>query len=272
MKRAFLFILTALISFNLYSGDYLTGTPVFAEWEENDWYHGKIDSSCADGYIVLFDDGDTKCCTPDRIVPDIIPSSDEIEIDTPVLALWDGWKFYPGTINTVNGKEYEIAYSDGDTGVASLEQLRVMDALPPATAISSTLVESEPEPLLDEPMQIWKDGSLWAEISESGTIWIDGSQVGGIEAGGDIYVDGSHAGKLTGSGYIWINGSQEGELDLQGRFWRSSSNVGSIIVNGDIYLHGSKWGEAQPIDASYFRSQVAAVVLAFFAQDFGFVE
>ena len=48
---------------NLYAEDELiSGVSVFAEWSANSWYHGKVDSACDGGFMILFDDGDTKCC------------------------------------------------------------------------------------------------------------------------------------------------------------------------------------------------------------------
>ncbi len=272
MKKIVLLIFISLIILPLLAQTYLDGTPVFAEWMENDWYHGRIDGQCSDGYMILFDDGDTKCCRVTEIVADVIPVSYDIEEGTPVLAQWNDGRFFPGV--AVSGKDgkYNINYFDGDTSVVFLEQIRVMDALPPAAVSLSQESTQAQEPFLDEAIKIWKGNSQWAEITEYGSIRIGGIEAGELDVDGDIYVNGTHIGELTGDGDIWISGQEEGEIEMSGRFWRSGSVIGSINVNGDIYLHRSKWGEAQPINGDYSKVQIVAVMLAFFEPDFGFIQ
>jgi hypothetical protein len=256
----------------------LNGTVVFAEWGENDWYHGTIAEACEDGYLIIYDDGDTKCCTLMEIVLDAVPDSSEVDVELRVLAQWGNGQFYPGSISAISDGEYAIAYDDGDQSTVSLAQIRLFGnhgaegtivAIPQARApIETTPVETT----VDETMTIWRAGSSWAEIEPDGNLWIDGAHVGEITADGTVYRDGSNVGEVDWEGTIWIGGSSAGEIDMNGRLWRGGSTAGTIAANGEIWKSGSRWGEIEPFSFDYGDMQVVAAILAFFAQEFAFVE
>jgi len=257
------------------------GTVVFAEWIENAWYHGTIAETCADGYLIVYDDGDTKCCTLAEIVLDALPDQSEVEVGSRVLAQWGMGQFYPGSVSAISDGEYGIAYDDGDRSTVSLAQIRLLGnhdaegtivAVPLARAPVETTVQTSIEPTVDETITIWRAGSSWAEIEPDGGLWIDGSQVGQITADGTVYRDGSNVGEVDWEGTIWIGGSSAGEIDMNGRLWRGGSTAGIIAANGEIWMGGSRWGEIEPFSFNYGDMQVIAAILAFFAPEFAFIE
>jgi len=134
MKKFFLPVLAALcliISGSTISSGASTfnqGDIVFAEWVVNGWYHGTVGDECGDGsYMILFDDGDTKCCNAGLIVKDVIPSASNALPGKEVLALWSDGKYYPGTIGVISDGYYYIRFNDGDKGKVTLDQLRLRD-------------------------------------------------------------------------------------------------------------------------------------------------
>jgi len=249
------------------------GTVVFAEWTENSWYHGTITESCADGYLIVYDDGDTKCCTLAEIVLDVIPDYSEVEVGSHVLAQWGMGQFYPGSVSAISDGGYDIAYNDGDRSTVSLAQVRLLgnhDA--EGTIAAAPRARAPVEPTVDETMTIWRAGSSWAEIEPDGGLWIDGSHVGQITADGTVYRDGSNVGEVDWEGTIWIGGSSAGAIDMNGRLWRGGSTAGTIAANGEIWRGGSRWGEIDPFSFDYGDMQVVAAILAFFAPEFAFIE
>ncbi len=260
------------------------GTAVFAEWSSNNWYHGKIASTCADGYQVLFDDGDTKCCSLKEIALDKVPSAAEVKANTPVLAEWSNGSYYPGVIASFKGGKYKIDYDDGDTAVVSLSQLRIRTvaplalADPPAKTEKATNNESDKPPeaasplpkVVSQEMEIWYDGSSWAEIMTSGKIWIDGSRIGEIETNGKVWKDGSKVGEIEADGDIWIDGSKDARIEKDGDLWFNGSRVVEFESDGDIWYEGSKLWEVAPFDGGYEDMRVIAAILIFFAPEFAY--
>lgn len=246
------------------------GTIVFAEWATNAWYHGKVESTCEDGYQILYDDGDRKCCAPEAVVVDRVPTADEVSVGARVLAQWGTGRFYPGAIASVSDAGYAVNYDDGDRATVRLDQIRLRAPVASATAGDESSTESTGT--VERDIDVWKGGSVWAEIVTDGRLWIDGWREGEITSGGSVYRDGSKVGEVEPNGKIWIGGSREGEVESNGRLWRGGSRVGSIESDGTIYLDGSIWGEADPFGGTYQEIRVVAAILAFFAPEFGFVE
>jgi len=238
----------------------LNGTVVFAEWYENSWYHGTIAETCADGYLIVYDDGDEQCRTLAQIVLDTLPDYSEVEVGSRVLAQWGMGQFYPGSVSAISDGGYDIAYDDGDRSTVSLAQMRLLgnhgaEGTIVAAPLARAPVETAVEPTVDETMTIWRGGSSWAVIEPDGSLWIDGSRVGQITADGTVYRDGSDVGEVDWEGTIWIGGSSAGEM-----------------ANGEIWMGGSRWGEIDPFSFDYGDMQVVAAILAFFAPEFAFVE
>ena len=102
------------------------GTVVWAEWEDDAWYHGTIASTCDGGYQINYDDGDTKCCSISQIAIDEIPDANSIAEGVRVLAMWTDGKYYPGSIASISGESYDINYDDGDKLVVALEKIRLI--------------------------------------------------------------------------------------------------------------------------------------------------
>jgi DNA repair Crb2-like protein len=255
-----------------------TGTVVFAEWGENSWYHGTVAETCADGYLIVYDDGDTKCCTLAEIVLDAIPDLSEVDVESRVLAQWGRGQFYPGSVSAISDGEYVIAYDDGDRSTVSLAQIRLFGnhgaegTIVAVPQVRSPIEATPVQTTVDEAVTIWRAGSSWAEIEPDGSLWIDGSHVGQITADGKVYRDGSNVGEVDWEGTIWIGGSSAGDIDMNGRLWRGSSTAGTIAANGEIWKSGSRWGEIDPFSFDYSDMKVIAAILAFFAPEFAFIE
>ena len=77
------------------------GDIVWAEWQPNAWYHGKIERKCDLGWHVLFDDGDQKCCHPDKVVKDVAPPKGLVKKASRVLAQWTDGRYYPGIVASI---------------------------------------------------------------------------------------------------------------------------------------------------------------------------
>lgn len=255
------------------------GTPVFAEWVPNSWYHGEIGSTCSGGYQVLFDDGDTKCCTLEEIAVDKVPSAAEAKVGTAVLAEWSNGKYYPGVIASAGGGKYKINYDDGDTGIVSLSQLRIkivqtQTQTSPAAesgAASAATSETASSPkVVSRDMEIWYNGSSWGDITTDGKIWIENSRIGEIEANGKVWKNGSKVGEIEEDGDIWIEGSKDVQIEKDGDLWFNGSKTVEIESDGDVWYEGSKLWEVDPFDGSYGDMRVIAAVLVFFAPEFGF--
>jgi hypothetical protein len=132
MKNFYLFILAVTIllvsqSFNTSAEQKIkTGDIVFAEWVVNGWYHGTAGNQCSDGgFMILFDDGDTKCCDTTRIVPDKIPVKSNVTVGASVIAQWSDGRFYPGTVVNIIDDAYSINFDDGDKSEVNLSQIRL---------------------------------------------------------------------------------------------------------------------------------------------------
>ena len=126
-----IFTITFIVPMNISGSAGQTLQPgdiVFAEWSSNGWYHGTVGDACGGGkYMVLFDDGDKKCCSINQIVIDAVPPADSVSEGTPVLAQWSDGKFYPGKVISIDGEVYNISFDDGDQGQAGLEQIRLRE-------------------------------------------------------------------------------------------------------------------------------------------------
>ncbi|MBI9103273.1 MAG: hypothetical protein JEY99_12725 [Spirochaetales bacterium] len=270
------------------------GTTVFAEWSSGSWYHGRVAGRCGAGYTILYDDGDSKCCSRAEIVLDVIPNDSQLRHGVKVLALWPGnERYYPGTLGALRGGKYEISYDDGDRGECTISQIRLVElqtdseiAASPAPTEAVRQKQTAPpvatparqqqiaqaqaaEPVLRRTLKIWQGGSSWAEIIESGRLWIEGSGIGEIEADGDVYVEGSREGEIESDGDIYVNGSHRGEIEANGKIWWDGSNVGSIESDGRIWMGGYTWGEVEPAGLDYSELRVVAGIIIFFSESFG---
>jgi len=122
------FLITSTITLSSAESNIKPGDIVFAEWEKNGWYHGTVGEECGNGrFMILFDDGDTKCCTTYVIVPDVIPPKTSVLPGKAVLAQWSDGKYYPGTVSVTNEDIYNINFDDGDKGKVTLNQIRLRD-------------------------------------------------------------------------------------------------------------------------------------------------
>lgn len=263
------------------------GDRVVAEWSGRAWYLGTIDSECEGGYLVIYDDGDTKCAEPHELTPDEMLQSGDIEVGTLMLASWAS-AFYPAKITSIRDSGYGIVFYDGYVDNRELEQLRVLsgsvakrnDFVMDSTGVASdsssdegqTTSSSGGDLLLAQDIEIWRGGSLWATIESNGKIWIGGSNVGEFESDGEVWVGSSSAGEIESDGDIWFGSSDVGDIEENGRLWLGGSRIAEIDSGGDIYLEGSWWGEVDPFEGSKAELRAVAAVLAFFAAEFGFYE
>lgn len=101
------------------------GDVVWAEWQPNDWYHGKITKQCDLGWHILYDDGDQKCCSPDKVVKDVAPPAGQVKKGSRVLAEWTNGKYYPGVVASIEGDQYSIQFDDGDKRTVGLQLIRL---------------------------------------------------------------------------------------------------------------------------------------------------
>lgn len=94
-------------------------------------------------------------------------------------------------------------------------------------------------------MQLYRNGSQFAEIRSNGTVYIGGSSRGELRSNGDIYVGGSCKGEIRSNGDIYKSGSRVGEVRSNGDVYENGSRVGEVRSNGDVYKNGSRIGEAR---------------------------
>ena len=138
------------------------GDAVWAQMWPNDWYPGTLTEETNLGFVVVFDDltgvEDVDEDFPasadiprSLIVLSRVPSADQVEIGTRVLALWpaDEW-YYPATI--VSGAQeglYGIEFDDRDVGTVDLTQLRLRSEPTELLNIPEVgdrvLIQSEPD-------------------------------------------------------------------------------------------------------------------------------
>ena len=244
------------------------GTVVFGEWFENQWYNGTIQEACTGGYLVLAETGEEKCVPIQKIVLDVVPDADDVTVGARVLAQWGGGLFYPGEVSAIRGDSYDIQYDDGDRATVDRTKIRLEGN---HDAAGVTVVTVTPTEVLDESLILERDGQVWAQIQQDGTIIVEGSTVGAITADGLVSRADGVIGEVDTDGMIRVNGVRSGEIEQSGRLWRGGSPIGSVIVNGDIYLGSSKWGSIQKSVLSYREQRIAAALVAFFSQDFGFI-
>lgn len=103
------------------------GDVVWAEWETNAWFHGKIGKKTDKGYQINFDDGDVVDVEVTKIALDKEPKKDDLKAGVRVLAKWSDDRFYPGKIAEVKADgNYAIDFDDGDKGDATLKDIRVI--------------------------------------------------------------------------------------------------------------------------------------------------
>ncbi len=114
---------------------------VWAQMWPNDWYPGTLTEETDLGFVVVFDDltgvenvdGDFPASADiprSLIVLNRVPSTDQVEIGTRVLALWpdDEW-YYPATIvSDAQEGLYDIQFDDRDVGTVDLTQLLLRGA------------------------------------------------------------------------------------------------------------------------------------------------
>jgi hypothetical protein len=120
----FLLVLTASVSAQ---DDPKVGDIVWAEWENNAWYHGKITKKTDKDFHIEFDDGDMADVEASQIALDKEPVKKDIKKGTRVLAKWSNDHFYPGKVGDVKEDgNYHIEFDDGDKGDAALKDIRLI--------------------------------------------------------------------------------------------------------------------------------------------------
>jgi hypothetical protein len=102
------------------------GDVVYAQWEPNDWYHGKIVGKNAKGFRIEFDDGDKKVVASDEIAIDKAPPRREVKEGSRVVAKWaDDGRFYPGKVGRIrNDGKFHVNFDDGDQANVELQDVR----------------------------------------------------------------------------------------------------------------------------------------------------
>ena len=102
------------------------GDVVWAEWQPNDWYHGKIAKVDGKDFHIAFDDGDRAVVDVSKIAVDRVPKKDLVKVGTRVLAKFQQTDFYPGKIVKIDGDRYDIKFDDGDADTVALDELRLI--------------------------------------------------------------------------------------------------------------------------------------------------
>ena len=103
------------------------GDVVWAEWQNNAWFHGKITKKTEKGFHIEFDDGDMADVELSQLALDKEPAKDQVKKGTRVLAKWSNDHFYPGKVGDVKEDgSYHIEFDDGDHGDAALKDLRLI--------------------------------------------------------------------------------------------------------------------------------------------------
>jgi hypothetical protein len=96
------------------------GETVFAYWPADSVYFlGTVVEKSAEGYLVVFDDGDQITAKDDRIF------KNDLKVGSAVMARWNDGKFYSGKIAKVVGRAYYIHYDDGDKGWAPFSWIAI---------------------------------------------------------------------------------------------------------------------------------------------------
>jgi hypothetical protein len=102
------------------------GDVVYAQWEPNDWYHGKVGGKNAKGFRIDFDDGGKKVVASSEIAIDKPPARREVKEGSRVVAKWpDDGRFYPGEVGRIrdDGK-FHIKFDDGGLANVVLQDIR----------------------------------------------------------------------------------------------------------------------------------------------------
>jgi hypothetical protein len=108
------------------------GDVVWAEWEVNSWYRGKIARKTDKGFAIDYDDGDKGEVELTKVALDKEPDKKHLKKDVRVLAKWSDDRFYPGKIDAIKEDgSYAIKFDDGDEGDAKLADIRLI-CTPPA--------------------------------------------------------------------------------------------------------------------------------------------
>lgn len=103
------------------------GDVVWAEWQENAWFRGKIAKKLDKSFRIEFDDGDVADVELSQLALDKEPAKDQVKKGMRVLAKWEDDRFYPGKVADVKEDgTYHIAFDDGDEGDAALKDLRLI--------------------------------------------------------------------------------------------------------------------------------------------------
>jgi len=100
---------------------------VWAEWAENDWYHGSVAAHHDNGLLLIhFDDGDQAELRPDQVAFDTPPSPEEVSVGSRVLAPWM-FSLYPARVSEDKGNlKYGIQFDDGASNSSKLNKLRLI--------------------------------------------------------------------------------------------------------------------------------------------------
>jgi hypothetical protein len=103
------------------------GDAVWAEWQPNAWFPGKLAKLDGRKCFIAFDDGDKAIVDMSKVAVDRVPSRDAVKVNTRVLAKFTDGHFYPGKIAAIGpDQEYAIQYDDGDTLKVPLADLRLI--------------------------------------------------------------------------------------------------------------------------------------------------
>jgi|GEM_PF-5448948 len=103
-----------------------SGTRVFAQREKNIWYSGKIDGTCRGGYNIIYDRGAQQCLASESIIRDIVPTKNDIEVGTDIIAQWKGEPLYNAKVIEIVGSQFKVEYYDTVKNTINLNELRLL--------------------------------------------------------------------------------------------------------------------------------------------------
>src|SRR5579871_5870517 len=101
------------------------GERVWAQWRPNAWYPGKVTRTVPTGLHVVFDDGDEADLPSSQVAVDRVPPTEQVQVNSRVLAPWLNGRYYPGKITSISNGIYGVQFDDGDFRTARIEHLRL---------------------------------------------------------------------------------------------------------------------------------------------------
>lgn len=102
------------------------GDSVWAQWQPNAWYHGKIDKKADVGFHIAFDDGDEATVPSAFIAVDKAAKKSDLKPGTRIVVPRDGTTSQAASVVKVDGDKVECQYEDLSDATVEMKDVRVM--------------------------------------------------------------------------------------------------------------------------------------------------